>query len=324
MEKLERISFIHFETQYLAHPVEEQIVGDKIQKRLEKLGINVINPFARSDDDPIEWRWTTHSIEDARRVVERDLGWIRESDAVFAYVPEAKACGTMMEIFAASKLMDKPVFIFTHQQYRFHPWLMYFGQVFTDMEFMFEVLELRKQLENFGFRIAFTGRMGTGKSTLSDFLIKSFGFKHYNFAAKLKEIASDLLGMTAKDRILLQTLGTKVREVQQDAWANFVGRQIEAEAPLRATIDDARYLNEAAVLKENGFTLVRLTADVGARKSRRIIGFNPQTDTHPSETETDKIEVDYELDTSDSVDACYAKVIGLLKELSKKIEQNPA
>ena len=319
MEKLEHISFIQFETQYLAHPAEERATGNEIQKRLEGLGVTVINPFNRSEDDPQEWRQTPHSPEDARRVVERDLAWIRQSDAVFAYVPEAKACGTMMEIFAASKLMGKPVFIYTTPQYRFHPWLMYFGQVFTDLGFMFEVLGLRKKLENYGFRIAFTGRMGTGKSSVADFLVKSFGFKRYSFAAKLKEIASDLFGMSTKDRLLLQTLGTKVREVEQDSWANFVLKQIETEAPLRATIDDMRYLNEGKILKENGFTLIRLYGD---RKNRKIAGLSPETERHPSETETDKIEVDYALDTSGSLDLCYRKIMDLLQELSLN-EQNP-
>jgi dephospho-CoA kinase len=187
---------------------------------------------------------------------------------------------------------------------------------------MFDVLALRRELENYGFRIAFTGRMGTGKSSVADFLVKSFGFKRYSFAAKLKEIASDLFGMNTKDRLLLQTLGTKIREVEQDSWANFVVKQIEAETPLRATIDDMRYLNEARILKENGFTLVRLYADTRIRKDRKIVGFNPETDMHPSETETDRIEVDYALDTSGSLDLCYRKIMELLQELSK-IEQNP-
>lgn len=322
MERLEQISFVHFETQYLAHPTEERASANEIQKRLEALGITVINPFNRTEDDPQEWRQTPHSPEDAKRVVERDLAWIRQSNAVFAYVPEAKACGTMMEIFAASKLMSKPVFIYTTPQYRFHPWLMYFGQVFTDLGFMFEVLRLRKKLENYSFRIAFTGRMGTGKSSVADFLVNSFGFKRYSFAAKLKEIASDLFGMNTKDRLLLQVLGTKVREVEQDSWANFVVKQIESEAPLRATIDDMRYLNEGAILKGNGFTLVRLYTDVHVRKDRKIVGFNPETDRHPSETETDSIEVDYALDTSGSLDLCYRKVMELLQELIGN-EQNP-
>jgi len=322
MEKLEHISFIRFETQYLAHPAEERVTVNEIQKLLEELGINVINPFNRTEDDPQEWRKIPHSPEDARRVVERDLAWIRQSDAVFAYVPEAKACGTMMEIFAASKLMNKPVFIYTTPQYRFHPWLTYFGQVFTELDFMFEVVKLRRKLENYGFRIAFTGRMGTGKSSVADFLVKSFGFKRYSFAKKLKEIASDLFGMSTKDRLLLQTLGTKVREIERDSWANFVVKQIETEAPLRATIDDMRYLNEGTILKDNGFTLVRLYADTRIRKDRKIVGFNPETDRHPSETETDQIEVDYALDTSGSLDLCYRKIMELLQELST-IEQNP-
>ena len=274
----------------------------------------MINPFARQEDDPQKWWASPHSPEDAKRVVERDLAWIKESDAVFAYVPEAKVCGTAMEIFAAAKLMEKPVFIYTTPQYRFHPWLMYFGQVFTDMEFMFEVLELRQNLKNYSFRIAITGRMGTGKSSVADFLVKSFGFRRYSFAAKLKEIASDLFGMSTKDRVLLQTLGTKIREMEQDSWANFVIRQIEVDAPLRAVIDDMRYVNEAKILKENRFVLVRLYGD---RKGRKIAGLSAETERHPSEMETDQIYADCSLDTSGSLESCYQKVLEYLRTLTK-------
>jgi len=65
----------------------------------------------------------------------------------------------MMEIFYAAKLLEKPVFIYTSKKFRFHPWLMYFGQVFTDANFMLEVLKLRQQWEGQAFRIAIGGKM---------------------------------------------------------------------------------------------------------------------------------------------------------------------
>jgi len=318
MERLEQISFLQFETQYLAHPATFIEEGKKLQKQLEKLGIKVINPFQRQEDSPQEWWQTPHSPEDAKRVVERDLAWIRESDAVFAFVPEPLGYGTMMEIFYAAKLLEKPVFIYTTPKFRFHPWLMYFGQIFTNLDFALEVLKLRKKIEGYAFRIALGGKMGSGKSSVADFLAKSFQFKQYSFASKLKEIASDLFEMEVKDRILLQMLGTRVREISLNAWVNYVMRHVNADASLRVVIDDMRYINESEILRENGFILVKLDAPVSVRKKRGVTGFNEKTAAHPSEVELDAIDFDYTIDSSCTVDESYRKIMEILVEVAEK------
>ena len=284
---------------------------------LEALDIKVINPFERQEDDPVEWWQTPHSPEDAERVVERDLAWIKQSDAIFAYAPDPlELCGTAMEIFYASKMLEKPVFIYTSPKYRFHPWLMHFGQVFTDLSFALEVLKLRKKLEGYAFRIALGGKMGTGKSSIRDFLVKCFQFKGYSFAEKLKEIAQDLFNMEVKNRSLLQMLGSRVREMEMDAWANYVLKQINAEVPLRAVIDDMRYLNEADLLKDNGFTLIKLYTPATIRAKRGVAGFSAETAKHPSEVEIDAIDVDYSIDTSCDLDTSYRKIMEVLAEIA--------
>jgi len=318
MEQLERISLLRFETQYLAHPAEYIKEAKIVQKELEKIGIKVINPFDREEDNPLEWWQSPHSPEDFKRVVERDLAWIRQSDALFAFVPEPAGYGAMMEIFYAAKLLEKPVFIYTNKKYRFHPWLAYFGQVFTDLDFALDVLRLRKRLEGYAFRIALGGKMGTGKSSIADFLVKAFQFKRYSFAAKLKELARELFNMDIKDRVLLQMLGTKIREIEADAWVNYVMKQVNTEAPLRCVIDDMRYLNEADILRENGFILVKLQCSTNVRLNRNITGLNKRTATHPSEVEIDAIDADYEIDTSGSLEDCYKQIMLVLEEIAEK------
>ena len=318
MEKLENLSLLRFSSTYLAHPASFIEEAKTLQARLEALGINVINPFERQKDDPHEWWATPHSPQDAKRVVERDLKWIRKSDALFAFIPEPQGFGTMMELFYAAKLLEKPVFIYTTKKYRFHPWLMYYGQVFTDLNLALDVLRLRKQLEGYAFRIAIGGKMGTGKSSISDFLAKCFQFKQYSFAAKLKEIASDLFDMEVKDRVLLQMLGSEIRNMKRDAWANFIIKRINAEAPLRAVIDDMRYLNEADILKEHNFVLMKLYTPAFLVKKRHIRGFNQQTSAHPSEVEIDAIDIDYAIDTSGTLEQAYRKVMDVLAEVAEK------
>jgi len=323
-EKLQPISIIQFETQYLAHPAEFEKEGKVFQKKLEALGIDVLNPFGeeRKKDErdpdwtPMKWWQRPHSPQEAETLVERDLKWIRQVDSLVAFVPEPRGFGTMMEIFYAAKLLEKPVFIYTSKKFRFHPWLMYFGQVFMDSNFMLEVLKLREQWKNQAFRIAIGGKMGTGKSSLADFLVKCFQFKKYSFAAKLKELASDLFDMEIKDRQLLQVLGTKVREVEQNAWCNYIMKRINREAPLRAVIDDMRYLNEAEILKENEFTLVRLYTSKHIVAKRGIAGFSFEALRHSSEVEIDAIDPDFSIDTSGTLERAYENILAVLARIS--------
>jgi len=154
-------------------------------------------------------------------------------------------------------------------------------------------------------RIALTGKMGSGKSTASHFL-EDYGFKCFSFASKLKELATDLFKMEGKDRELLQRFGSAMREIDRDVWARYLVENIEANCPIetcRAVVDDLRYLNEAELLKKHGFVLVRLICLDDENRIRwlkdkgTLVGEN-----HPSETEQDSIEVDFEIRWRDLTD----------------------
>lgn len=314
---------------YLAHTLHLLEVGDELQRRLEALGIVVLNPFVgqsevgvpeakdlrESMEAKLEWQKRVKSPEDADRLVERDLRLIRETDGLFAYAPEP-SFGVSMEIFEAAKGLGKPVFIYTTPRYRFHPWLMKYGQIFTDLEFMLEVLELRNRLEPVSFRLAIGGKMGTGKSTCADFLVKCFGFKKYSFAAKLKEIATELFGMKQKDRVLLQSLGTDMRKIRETVWVDYVLNKIEQEKPLKVVIDDMRYLNEATRLREHNFVLIKLVTETRVQRERKVAGLSEETLKHPSEVEIEQIEADYVVDTSESIEDCYRKLMQVLRGLT--------
>lgn len=321
LEKLQPISILQFETSYLAHPVPLEKEAEIFQKELEALGITVINPFGEQrklvegkDWSPQKWYERAHSPQEAIVVVERDLNWIKNSDSLIAFIPNSQGFGTAMEIFYAARLLNKPVFIYTSKKYRFHPWLMYFGQVFTNRSFMLDILRLRQKLESKNMRIAIGGGMGTGKSTIADFLHKCFQFKKYSFAAKLKELAADLFNMEVKDRLLLQVLGSKVRDVNKDVWAQYVIKMItEIDKPLHAVIDDMRYLNEAKLLREHDFTLIKLYTPKTIVAKRGVAGFSDAALSHPSEVEINSITVKYAIDTSGSIERCYHIMMDVLK-----------
>tara|TARA_Y100001970_G_C14191083_1_gene835435 strand:+ start:172 stop:729 length:558 start_codon:yes stop_codon:yes gene_type:complete len=108
-------------------------------------------------------------------------------------------------------------------------------------------------------KIAVTGKMCSGKTTLCNYLCElEPRFKIFSFGKKVKQVASDLFQMDpmVKDRTLLTSIGQKMREIDQDVWVNYVIKQCkDVEYCL---VDDLRYQNEYEALVKNGFKIIQL------------------------------------------------------------------
>ena len=107
-------------------------------------------------------------------------------------------------------------------------------------------------------KIAIYGKMCYGKTTVAN-LIKSMDdrYKIYSFGQKVKDIAKDLFNMQNKDRTLLTSIGTKMREIDSNVWANYtinLGKEYD-----KVVIDDLRYQNEHDLCIENGYKIIVLT-----------------------------------------------------------------
>ena len=68
----------------------------------------------------------------------------------------------------------------------------------------------------------------------------------HSLGFKVKQIGSDLFGMTIKDRPLLQKIGMKMREIRPAVWIEYVNRSIEEDFAADkydvAIVDDVRNL----------------------------------------------------------------------------------
>lgn len=106
-------------------------------------------------------------------------------------------------------------------------------------------------------KIAITGKMGSGKSTLCEYIInKNPQFKKYSFATRVKELAVELFNMQQKDRGLLINFANKMREIDPDVWARCVVNQTKLNEFV--LIDDLRYLNEYYLLRHHNFKIIKL------------------------------------------------------------------
>lgn len=167
--------------------------------------------------------------------------------------------------------------------------------------------------------IGILGGAGTGKTSVAEHLIKTFGAVRHSFAAPLKEIvrlAFDLrheqvYGSQAEKeaidprynvsaRWLLQRIGTEgVRAVLgSDFWITAclhgiqdAGRQREALGgkPYIAVIDDVRFENEATAIRKRDGVTIRLHAPIGSAAETSIDA------SHASEANVYSIFADAEI-----------------------------
>jgi dephospho-CoA kinase len=108
-------------------------------------------------------------------------------------------------------------------------------------------------------RIAVTGKMCSGKTTLCNYLCElEPRFEIFSFGKKVKDVASDLFKMDPliKDRTLLTSIGQKMREIDSEVWINYVIQQCSTKE--FCLIDDLRYQNEYEALVKNGFKIIQL------------------------------------------------------------------
>jgi len=163
-----------------------------------------------------------------------------------------------------------------------------------------------------GVRMAFSGKMHVGKTTSADYLVQKYGFIKLSFAGKLKEIARDLFPEQfecgQKPRKLLQDLGMKMREIDQDVWVNYVLRIVRSlPKESKIVIDDLRFMNEYKALKNEGFFVVRILRDVPPSP----------LDDHPSEKEVEQMPYDLLLLNTGTLDRLYEKLDKIMAMVGK-------
>lgn len=284
---------------YLAHPI---VIREEVRQWElgfeARTGLELLNPFydgnkARKDIQKIDkgLQGVYDKTLDDEQVVLGDLENMKQCDGVLAILPKGVfTIGTIFEICIAKREMRLPIYVIVDQSYKDHPWLKFHGCItFTDKESFEKYIKPLK--------IAFIGRMGDGKTTAATYLMNHYHFSKFALADKLKEIARDLFNMQGKDRLLLQKLGTDaIRNVFPDAWVNYLVREIDDSRPFRVVVDDVRFLNEAEILRNKGFILVR----VERTTAREAVGINDiNTTQHSSETELSQIIPDVTIKAKD-------------------------
>ena len=173
-------------------------------------------------------------------------------------------------------------------------------------------------------KIALTGKMRSGKSTVAEILWLDYDLTRRSFGGALKYYADKMFeGSEAypieveeygepcpfdgkrktrvkKPRKLYQDFGQAMRQLDEDIWIRHVEQAIESDRIFPdykgVVIDDLRQPNEYEWAKANGFTIIR----VNAREDRRLKraeqagdSFSADDLAHDTEQHVDGFSVDY-------------------------------
>lgn len=147
-------------------------------------------------------------------------------------------------------------------------------------------------------KLAITGVMGCGKTSIAKYLVEKYNFTKFSFADDLKLYAAEIFDMKIKDRKLLQEFGTKMKEIDENIWIKRLNYKIK-DISDNIVIDDLRYQNEELYLKLNGFKILKLDIDTELQNNRLkntyINDFNIHIEckNHDSEMHTKFVDHDF-------------------------------
>lgn len=164
--------------------------------------------------------------------------------------------------------------------------------------------------------IGIAGKFCSGKTTLCEMLKNEFQNQIIiiNFADKVKAVAEDLFGMTIKDRSLLQKIGAKMREIDEDVWVKYVINQCTEDKIY--LIGDVRYPNEVDIIKQNnGVTFyIERNRDLRLIEYQKLYNKQPslEQETHSSEL-LDPISCDFVIENNKIIEDALNKIKMKLK-----------
>ena len=116
-------------------------------------------------------------------------------------------------------------------------------------------------------KIAISGKIASGKSTLSKYIQEKYNFTRIGYGDAVKKFAKEIFNMEYKDRQLLQDFAQSMRSIDEDVWVKIVERHINNTTE-NILVDDLRFPNELESLNKMGFTIIKIELDIDLQKER--------------------------------------------------------
>ena len=175
-------------------------------------------------------------------------------------------------------------------------------------------------------RIALTGKMRSGKDTVCELLNEIDSFRRIAFGDKIRgvceELYPELVSTPEKPRFLYQGIGQDLRKYDKGVWLKYLLRQVEAmPTETNIVVTDMRQPNEYEALRAEGFTIVRVEADLETRILRMIAaGDNTKVADlyHETELMVEEFRVQYEIPNNSTLDYLRDEVVVMHRFLCER------
>ena len=166
--------------------------------------------------------------------------------------------------------------------------------------------------------IGISGKMGSGKTTMTNAIIESLGGVRVSLAKPiydLQETIYDQLGIVlegVKDRDLMIALGVWGRNKNPDFWLNQLDNFIEKTEHKIIICDDIRFPNEADYFRNKGI-VVRLH---GLQRGPNV----DHNVNDITETALDEYQFDYYMDNRRSMEHNKVDIVNLINKAIKDMD----
>jgi dephospho-CoA kinase len=179
-------------------------------------------------------------------------------------------------------------------------------------------------------KIALCGRLRSGKDTVANHLYIRHSFNRVAFGDALKKNAHATFPWVSefsKPRALYQQFGQLMRQIEPDVWIKHAERAVKGAIDFNVNtgaekvgvvITDLRQPNEYEWARNNGYTIIRVTAPDEDRIARAIAAgddFNEADLEHETESHIDGFAVDFEIHNDGSVDELKAQIDAILEAI---------
>lgn len=167
-------------------------------------------------------------------------------------------------------------------------------------------------------KIAIAGRIRSGKDTVGDLLKEKHILKPFAFADGIAEIIKNYFPEAfenGKPRRHYQHIGQELRELNPYVWINYLDRQIKQSGLQDILVTDCRQNNESTYLRENGFMVVKVQADIEVRKQRILLSGDistPEQLEHDTEKQVESLIADYVIENNGTLAELEGEVIKMV------------
>lgn len=178
-------------------------------------------------------------------------------------------------------------------------------------------------------KVGLLGGIRSGKDTVATVIEQQLSgeVERFAFSGGIHEVIKEFLPtlyQKGKPRLALQEIGQLMRKFDPNVWINRLFYRIETSSnvPLQdrnIIITDVRQYNEALRLKEAGYTIIKVVADMDVRLERaRKAGdnFSKEMFEHETEQSIDVCPYDYLIDNSGTLEQLEERVKDVLREMS--------